>query len=857
MYWLISRNHPYLEELQKNSINTAYRREFEAMEIDLKNKFTAVQDFDIEDCFNLDQNSPENSISYDEDDINDNARIGRDDSGIKRTPTNKTFMTNNGVQIQGSRRNIVEKIMSYKTYIKIFDVLSAIFIIFGAIIAQYEHELYYYGNIHRRVSAVIIINYINNNPGNNTWDKIFSDKNVNLTQLTELDKIDPEVTFVSIVKDINGSMTNNNKLVYPSAINNDDILTAMVDKTQFGYSSNMNDTSDIIIPLEIDDTGRTLRLVILFSSILAALLLFFSRYLEHLRENVYKKEQEFPFYKSDSCLYLFFEYVLILFFQFPGINSSIIFTQLGNTMCLPFTSILASISIFRFIFIYKIFKSFTIWNSYLAEVKCEKHVCSADTKFAFKALQKEHPFLTLFIIFVLTCVCFGFSLRNFEMHYWETQKELNQNWRYHWNAMWCVFVSMTTVGYGDFYPKTHLGRFIVIIACIVGIYFVSMMMVFMTEKSILNESEQKAYKLITRLKLRKEITDIQSHIVCHSIKMALLRKQKANREIDDKEFDIKYNYQKRCIIKWIDEKKIKDRNIKMFNIIPTKEQLFDICERIHTDIREIKREIESMKLINNSIIGFAESQKNMIMYFQKNVVSTKLLYDLIEKKPQVFGDLGKFDKSVLKDEFGSENLSSKAFAKLMKEKFEIKPPAEIKYSNKNLQLISSESPDNLIRSEYKKKSMSTNQIVHNEKNVLNIPHLDLNEVSGNENPGRRRTNPNQFDDHIANINKNPNERREESDGEYDNENYAEELSRYNVTPEEFKSHFSVLFFYNSEMSKKTVKNVTSRTLNTIKSMKDDNKKLQSMRMMKNYRSPRKKPLSVANSNKSGNNSLKQ
>jgi potassium intermediate/small conductance calcium-activated channel subfamily N protein 2 len=257
-------------------------------------------------------------------------------------------------------------------------------------------------------------------------------------------------------------------------------------------------------------------------------------------------------------------------------------------------------------------------------MKCEKYVCNADTAFAFKALQKENPFFTLFIIFVLTCVCFGFSLRNFELHYWETQPELLQNWRYHWNAMWCVFVSMTTVGYGDFYPKTHLGRFIIIVACIVGIYFVSMMMVFMTQKSILNENEQKAYKLITRLKLRKEIMDIRSHMIKHILKMKILKDNRLKEGMKPEEFEIKYNYEKRCVTAWIDQLKMKYRSIQTFEFVPTKEQLFDICERIDTDIKDIKHELNSLECINETIISYTESQGDMIRYLKKNVYATKV-----------------------------------------------------------------------------------------------------------------------------------------------------------------------------------------------------------------------------------------
>lgn len=36
------------------------------------------------------------------------------------------------------------------------------------------------------------------------------------------------------------------------------------------------------------------------------------------------------------------------------------------------------------------------------------------------------------------------------------------------NAMWVVLVTMTTVGYGDLYPSSTLGRIICIMACLLG-----------------------------------------------------------------------------------------------------------------------------------------------------------------------------------------------------------------------------------------------------------------------------------------------------------------------------------------------------------------------------------------------------
>jgi hypothetical protein len=42
-----------------------------------------------------------------------------------------------------------------------------------------------------------------------------------------------------------------------------------------------------------------------------------------------------------------------------------------------------------------------------------------------------------------------------------------------WNAVWNIIITLTTVGYGDLYPKTIFGRVVGIIVCFWGMFIVS------------------------------------------------------------------------------------------------------------------------------------------------------------------------------------------------------------------------------------------------------------------------------------------------------------------------------------------------------------------------------------------------
>lgn len=72
------------------------------------------------------------------------------------------------------------------------------------------------------------------------------------------------------------------------------------------------------------------------------------------------------------------------------------------------------------------------------------------------------------------------------------------DWSYLWNSMWCTVITMATVGYGDFYPETHIGRLIAVLACIWGNFLISLMVVSLTISSEFNPSQRKAYDNIMK-----------------------------------------------------------------------------------------------------------------------------------------------------------------------------------------------------------------------------------------------------------------------------------------------------------------------------------------------------------------------
>lgn len=128
--------------------------------------------------------------------------------------------------------------------------------------------------------------------------------------------------------------------------------------------------------------------------------------------------------------------------------------------------------------------------------------CEADSMFAIKGLMKQKPYSILFGSLMITTVIFGFQLRLFEAALAEAS---GQDFSDMINCMWNVIITLTSVGYGELFPKTFFGRIVGIIICFWGVFIVSFFVVTVTNMLNFSGSEEKSYNLLLRLYYKLEL----------------------------------------------------------------------------------------------------------------------------------------------------------------------------------------------------------------------------------------------------------------------------------------------------------------------------------------------------------------
>lgn len=111
--------------------------------------------------------------------------------------------------------------------------------------------------------------------------------------------------------------------------------------------------------------------------------------------------------------------------------------------------------------------------------------------FVAKSLMRTEPYSLIFSSMASLILIFGYAVRICE----SPLNRLDSTVLYYesyWNAMWNIIITISTVGYGDYYARTTLGRFVIFFVCIFGVFVISLMVVTLTNSLMTTSLENKA-----------------------------------------------------------------------------------------------------------------------------------------------------------------------------------------------------------------------------------------------------------------------------------------------------------------------------------------------------------------------------
>lgn len=150
-------------------------------------------------------------------------------------------------------------------------------------------------------------------------------------------------------------------------------------------------------------------------------------------------------------------------------------------MLYSFNDLLSVIMIIKVYIILRSAVTLTIFSSPRASRICRQSGFEHDFLFSVKCLQKDFPLWSTTIFFSVSFILFGYGIRVSEGRLSALNPISLNGFESYQNCYWFAFITMTTIGYGEYYPVTFLGRLLTIILSIIGVVLNSLLVVALNE----------------------------------------------------------------------------------------------------------------------------------------------------------------------------------------------------------------------------------------------------------------------------------------------------------------------------------------------------------------------------------------
>lgn len=204
-------------------------------------------------------------------------------------------------------------------------------------------------------------------------------------------------------------------------------------------------------------------------------------------------------------------------------------------------NILEIVMLARIYLVYSAIVCSTIYLSTRGSRICRIYGTKCNLYFGFKCLFNTRPLFFLVVIFITMLFVFGEMVRLSE------ENVPSSTLGIFGNSLWCVMITMGTVGYGDYYPQTYLGRVILFFASITGIIIASLLILTLSTYLSMELSENKAHITMHRLVLRDRMEDLAKGVMRKTAVLSQLPASQGERELKGlkkQSDDVKYTLRK-------------------------------------------------------------------------------------------------------------------------------------------------------------------------------------------------------------------------------------------------------------------------------------------------------------------------
>lgn len=362
-----------------------------------------------------------------------------------------------------------------------------------------------------------------------------------------------------------------------------------------------------------------------FVCILSSFLMI-ARYLAVLKiKQIDKKLSEYDnLFNSGMLKNISLDVFICIFFYPPFLKYIITGRQLGLLYGYSINSIISVLVLVKLRIIIRVFEYYSRWTTDTAKSFCNKYKVTTGIHFAIKAEMKKRPFYILSTCLILMMIIFGFATRAFEYGVFSGNESKrikgNNDLQNLASSFWFIIVTMTTVGYGDYVPKSHPGRFIGVLSSFLGMMLLSLIVVSLGSITEFTLEEKKAFSKLKKLMADDNLENKAANVVKE---VFMLRKFIVSLKEENKHYDNNKKLFERFILLTrlkIDVSCFKnDYKIAKSLALPVEEVLTRFQNQIENYLEKINENIAMANDLNEDLKSVLEGQE-LIQNRMKNVI---------------------------------------------------------------------------------------------------------------------------------------------------------------------------------------------------------------------------------------------
>lgn len=191
-------------------------------------------------------------------------------------------------------------------------------------------------------------------------------------------------------------------------------------------------------------------------------------------------------------------------------------TYLDNDM-------LQIISLLKVFVLIRAFLTKSVWYSDRAFRVCQIFSFELNYMFVIRCLMFHQPFLISLAWNMIGVLLFAMAIRITEKPLKIATDRMDHSQYLH--CIWEAFITMATVGYGDFFPRTGRGRIVMVICAVYGTVGFSLIVVSVTNILQMSTREKRAYMLLKRVDYKKKMKEIATRLVGKAVRYKIAKEE--------------------------------------------------------------------------------------------------------------------------------------------------------------------------------------------------------------------------------------------------------------------------------------------------------------------------------------------